>query len=362
MTRRTGREGGFALAMVVFMLFAAAVAGITGYQIVSTEATLADGNENQEEALQVANAGIQRYIGEHIGVPSASTYAAVGDGSVTVTPLKVAKLNDSTDLYLLTAVGTVTDTRYPTNPATRTVYQYAKLNRRPVKAKAAFMSIQPTISLGNNSAVVDGSAYFSVNANTDCPSGDNADVGNNNSVGGSGNGGNANSTAVNPTGSSVAYTQIATTAAGVISAAGLRWSVLVDPTFPIPYDGQWPNFNSIPADSFPVIRVTGNYTLDRNGRGALIVTGTFMTSSAYTWKGIILAGAHVNTNNAGSYESATGNGDAVQGLVVTGLNGTTVSGTQTINRLQVYNYPCWIRRANLSLAYLSPVSRSTWTY
>src|SRR5437762_1895425 len=107
----TDKRDGFALAMVVFMLFAAAIAGLTGYQMVSAEASLADGNANQDEAAAFANARMGRYIGEHIGIPGSATYVdsvVVGGvtvvGSVTITPKKVAKLNDSTDLYLLTAV------------------------------------------------------------------------------------------------------------------------------------------------------------------------------------------------------------------------------------------------------------------
>ena len=51
MTTPVHRRNGFALALVVFMLFAATVAGITGYQLVNNETTLADGNENYKEAL-----------------------------------------------------------------------------------------------------------------------------------------------------------------------------------------------------------------------------------------------------------------------------------------------------------------------
>jgi hypothetical protein len=346
-------ERGFALAMVVFLLFAAAIAGLTGYQVVGAEASLAEGNENQDEALAVANAGMARYVGEHIGIPGSATYA-VGDGSVTITPKKVAKLNDSTDLYLLTSVGTVTDPRYPTSPATRTLRQYANLNRRPVKQKASFMTIQSTVSLGNQGGnEVTGTAYFATSAAVDCPSGDNSGVGStggialpNTSVGGS----------TAPTGSPaiVSYGS----AAALIAAAALRWSVLKDPTFPIPYDGTWPNFSSIPSDSFPVIRVNGSYTMDRNGRGALIVTGNFYGAGTYEWQGIILAGGAASS----SYNSGTGAGPTVKGVVVSGLDGTAFGGNQQINRWHSIYYPCWVRRANLALAYLTPVSRSAWTY
>lgn len=348
-----GRNG-FALALVVFMLFAAAVAGMTGYQIVSAEADLASGNENADEAMAVANAGLERYIGEHIGIPGSSTYV-VGDGSVTITPRRMAALDDSTDLYLLSSVGTVTDPRYPTSPARRTTRLYARLNRRPVKMKAAFLTIQDVVSIGNQgSARVDGRATIENSSSADCPSGDNSGVGNIGGIGSldSGIGGNQ------PTGSPAVLTYASIGA--VTSAAGLRWSVLKDATFPIPYDGTWPNFASIPSDSFPVIRVNGSYTLDRSGRGALIVTGNFSASSGtnFVWRGLILAGGAVS----GSFQGASGNGNQIRGVVVSGLNGSQFSGNQQVNRMQIDYYPCWSRRANLALAYLSPVDRSLVTY
>ena len=49
---------GFALVMVVFLLFAVAIAGLTGYQVVSVEATLADGIGDSDVALSSANAAL----------------------------------------------------------------------------------------------------------------------------------------------------------------------------------------------------------------------------------------------------------------------------------------------------------------
>ena len=263
------------------------------------------------------------------------------------------KLNDSTDLYLLEAVGTVTDPRYPTSPASRTARQYAHLNRRPVKGLGAFMTTQNTVNIRRPQGEVDGTAYFASSAAADCPVDDAAGVGDIAGVvsPGSTTGGNTS-----PTGSP-AFSSLGT-AAAVIAAASVRWSVITDLTFPIPYDGTWPNFASIPADSFPVIRIMGNYTLDRSGRGALIVTGTFTTADVHDWEGIILAGDATSS----SYDSGSGNGNAVRGIVVSGLNGTPFSGNQTLRRFHALYYPCWVRKANLALAYLTPVSRSRWDF
>ena len=351
MTRPADRERGFALALVVFMLFAATVAGLTGYQLVSAEASLAEGSENQEEAMAVAEAGLKRYIGEHIGIPGSTTYA-VGDGNVAITPRRVSEVNDSTDLYLLTAVGTVTDPRYPTSPATRTVRQYAKLNRRPVKARAAFMSIQTTVQVQSPNVEVAGTVFYD-NGTADCPAGDANGI---TAVAGVASAGTAASGNTAPTGSP-AFTSLGSVN-GVISAAALRWPILKDPTFPIPYDGTWPNFASIPSDSFPVIRVLGDYALDRNGRGTLIVTGHFVAAGTYEWRGIILVGNPASN----AYDSGTNTGPVIKGLVVSGLDGAPFNGNQTLRRLTVRWYPCYVRKANLALAYLTPVAASSWSY
>jgi hypothetical protein len=360
MTPTRKQDEGFALAMVVFMLFAAAVAGVTGYQMVSAEASLADGNQNQSEALETAHGGLRRYVGEHIGIPGADSFKTFqNSGALTlkavVTPKKVAKLNDSTDLYLLTSVGTVTDSRYPNSPATRTAYQYAQLNRRPVKRRAAFWSIENNLQMQNPSGSGLDGTENALDVKTGCPAGDTLNL---TSVYGAIHTGTiSGANAGSVLGSPRSDTSLVTNA-NVLSAEAVRWSVLKDATFPIPYDGTWPNFAAIPSDSFPVIRVSGNYTLDRDGRGALIVTGTFTQNGVNTWKGIILAGAVTNT----SLTKGNGNPVSVQGMVLTGLNGTPNGNPLQIQRFDVKMYACYVRKANLALAYLSPINRSTWTY
>ena len=145
-SERVRRRDGFALAMAVFLLFAVAIAGLTGYQVVSVEATLASGNRDAGSALTIANGGLQRYVAERISEFGTDPYL-IGSGSVTVTPRRLARLNDSTELYLLEAVGTVTDPRYPTSPATRIVRQYAHLNTMPLRAVAALIAIENTVHL-----------------------------------------------------------------------------------------------------------------------------------------------------------------------------------------------------------------------
>ena len=73
-------DAGFALAMVVFLLFAVSIASLTGYQVVSVEARLASGKGDADVALTTANAGLHRYVAERIGEPGPDTYL-IGPGS-----------------------------------------------------------------------------------------------------------------------------------------------------------------------------------------------------------------------------------------------------------------------------------------
>ena len=79
-----------------------------------------------------------------------------------MTPQKIAIVNDSTELYLLEPVGTVTDPNYPTSPATRTVHQYAYLNTMLLRAVGALITIEANVDFksrwqvaGNDMPVTD---------------------------------------------------------------------------------------------------------------------------------------------------------------------------------------------------------------
>jgi len=71
------------------MLFAIAVAGATGFQVVSSEFTMAQQNHDGQEAAAVAQAGLQRFLGEQVGQVGDSVSYAIGDGIATVTARRV---------------------------------------------------------------------------------------------------------------------------------------------------------------------------------------------------------------------------------------------------------------------------------
>ena len=101
----------------------------------------------------------------------------------------------------------------------------------------------------------------------------------------------------------------------VVDAANqitIDWAGIVDgtaliPTIEIP-GASWPSFTD--PNYWPVIKVTGNYSLPGSGRGVLIVTGNLTINGNKTWDGILLVGEHI-----------VGNGNnGVSGAIISGLN------------------------------------------
>ena len=349
MTRDTsGRDtSGFALAMVVFLLFAVAIAGLTGYQVVSVEATLASGTGDSDVALSSASAALHRYVAEHIGEPAADSFW-LGEW-VTVTPQKVAVLNDSTELYLIEAVGRVTDPTDATSSAVRTVRQYAYLNTMPVRPVAAMVVIENTVNFESR---------WQVAGNDIAETGDCVGVAgarfSTHGIGGTGTSGDG-ATQASPSNNRVSPDryQLGGTAAAAMSSVEVRWPVIKDSGFSI---GQWdnvmPDFATIPADSFPIVRMDGDYYLNEPGRGVLIVTGILTQGEDMDWRGIVLVGQLHNSN---SLQRDAGSKSEVRGMLVAGLNEVQNYGGEDIlvERFEVLFNPCYVRKANRLLSYLT---------
>lgn len=346
--RRADRDReGFALAMVVLLLFAVAVAGATGYQLVSAEAQLSSATEEAAEALSVARAGLQRYVGEHIGPPGDTVAYLIGDGSVSVTQRRIADTDSDTGMYLLEAVGQVADPRHPESPARRTVRQYARLREMPANDIGAVLSVATVVRL-RNPATVTG---LDNSTTAQCPEGGTT------GVYGVVNRGSANPMPGTTLAGSPAQTLAAMSVGELLDSAGVRWSALQDPDFPVPHDGDWPDFTSMPTDSVPVIRVHGNFvgTTANSGWGALIVTGDFTIGGAFSWNGIILAGSSSELESNSTLPST------IQGTLMTGLDG--VDQTQLDVRYTTIQYNhCNVRRANAALAHFELVDGTRWEF
>lgn len=332
-------RGGFVLMLVVLMLFAISVAGAAGYLIVSTEFNMAKHAGQGAEALSVARAGLQRFVAEQLGVVGDSVSYAIGDGVALVTRRRVAQKDSITDVYYIRSEGTVLDVFTPATPARRVVGAYAVHHRRPLRHHAAFMvsgnaayaevySGSPGVISGNDHSTdpsCPGSGVPPVAPTTGAIAGMTTGTVNGGTLQGS------------PPGEAWSGGF-----AAAYDSVGLRWDILSDPTFPVDFDGVLPNYASIPADSFPVVRVHGYFNPGSSwsGRGLLIVNGELDAASGFVWEGIVLAGSMDDIHEA-----------TIRGMLVAGLDGPNPY-TSVYWRGSIRYYSCLVSAANESLSYM----------
>ncbi|MFC1791778.1 hypothetical protein ACFL0I_04855, partial [Gemmatimonadota bacterium] len=80
-----GKQEGFALALVIFLLFAIAVAGATGYQVVRTGAFQSQQCAETSQSLAVAQAGLDWFIGGQRGIVPDTFTLEINGGTAVVT-------------------------------------------------------------------------------------------------------------------------------------------------------------------------------------------------------------------------------------------------------------------------------------
>jgi len=327
----TGRsEGGFVLAFVVFMLFAISVAGATGYMVVASEWELARHSGDGAEALTVARAGLERFVAEQIGVVDDTVSYALGGGVAVVTSRMMFAQDSVTDIYYIRSEATVDDILSPNTPARRVVGGYATHRRRPLAHHAAVMMGADVLEVP-----FFGEAHgLDYDNSATCPGGGASPI----------------------TGAiaGTAVTELLPTSvmgspeseiwpggwAEIQDSIGLRWDVLSDPDFPVDFENTLPNFASLPADSFPLIRFTGWTFAWWSGRGVLIVDGVFDPLSTFSWDGIIIA-RDVDDIIQGD----------IDGMLIAGMDGPNLY--STVQLWTVVNYhSCFVYAANETLSYL----------
>lgn len=340
-------RGGFALAIVVLLLFAIGVAGATGYQIVRLEALQTIQANETGQALAVAHAGLQRFIGEQTGsIPDTVAYSING-GQAIVTARKIGPWGTTDTLYLVTSTGTYSDPRYADVPATRTVHQHAIHVQLPLQQVGAMVS-----AVSNR---VDIESTFTVDGNDQATTLDCAEAGTW-TLGGAISGGNirdrGGTMLGSPPSDDIGNRQ------DVLDTLATRWDVLTDPDFPVTLEdnGNWVTWMStLPADSFPVVRVDGNLRADWNeaGRGVLIVTGRLTIRYWFEWDGIILAGSMADPDGRswGYFD--------IDGMLVWGLE-EDGSGTTDMDYGSVIYHSCNVLAAGRALAHLQALDNTWW--
>lgn len=344
--KRHGR-GGFALALVVLMLFAVAVAGVTGYQAVSTELMLSTQNRDGQKALSVARAGLQRYLAEEIGRLGDTISYAIGEGVATVTSRRVLRKDSFNHLYYIRSTGTVADPAAPASPARRSVGTYAWHRLEPIPLRGALWVSGGTLDLSSDPshgtrANVDGFDHW---VSGDCPGGPTA------GTAGVATGGSVTTSGTppldgryvgNPDG--LGYPGYA----AMYDAVNVRWDILANPSFPVDFENSMPDFTMMAPDSIPIVRYDGDLTLHfTHGWGVLIVSGTFVPGFMFTWDGIILAGALGDL----TYYDPT-----IQGMLIAGLNGSNPN--VTLHSGSFFYHACHARAADRELSYLEVVDRT----
>jgi hypothetical protein len=326
----TSDRGGFVLAFVVFMLFAITVTSVTGYLLVASEFQMAKYAGDGAEALTVARAGLERFVAEQIGVVDDSTTYALGGGIAVVTSRKLFAQDSVTDIYYVKSEATVIDVGTPGAPARRVVGGYATHRRRPLPHHATVMIA------ANNLNVRSGGEAHGQDYDTpaDCPGGGASTI----------TGAIATFNVSEDVGTAVQGSPESETWtsgwSAMLDSIGIRWDVLSDPDFPFEFQNSLPNFASIPADSFPLVRYTGWVNASWSGRGVLVIDGMFDPNSSFSWDGIVLARQVDDVIH----------GD-IDGMLIAGLGAPNPY--STVDLITDVNYhSCFVYAANESLSYL----------
>lgn len=342
-------RGGFALALVVLMLFAIAVAGAAGYQVVSSEFTLAQQNRDGQEALSVARAGLQRFIAEQIGQVGDSVSYAIGDGVASVTARKVMEQSSTSHLYYIESVGEVADSRTPLLPARRTVGTYVWHRQNPLPPKAAIVLTGGQLRLYGNGPPYY-YPYYSDVSGTDHATPVECTGGGSSPTYGIGTAGSIANYGGSYSGSPSAGDTHYSTFQEVYDTLGLRWDILTDPSFPVDFNDTWPNFDTLLVhhpDTFPIVRINGNFNAwgdYYSGQGVLIVTGRLVILNDFVWNGIIMAGNF--------YYSSGGSGaiPRVNGMLIGGMNAANPTSYLIYGDFNFHS--CNFNKANQALSYL----------
>ena len=340
-------RGGFVLALVVLLLFGIGVAGAAGYQVVLSEALLSVHAKETQTALSIARAGLRSYIGKQIGVHEDTVTYSIEGGDAVVTARLVSEINDFETLYLLGSEGVYTDPTFTGSAARRTVYQWAVKREVALDHLAALTAASGAVQMIDSNASVRGNDQASPVA---CEQTSEDIVGVLMAAGwdldatSSGN--------INGSADSLRYASYA----AVVDSLGIDWPLLTSADFPVDYQDTWPTC-PMPADTFPVIRWTGEAHVGSStcGRGVLIVTGPLWIYNGFLWDGVVLAGARIRDHpccGAVAYR--------INGLAVTGLSGAGLNMDDMKEDQEIYYNRCMAFKAGKRLSHFRALGSTWW--
>jgi hypothetical protein len=335
-------ERGFALALVVLLLFAVGVLGTTGYQIAVLSSGLAIQGKEGQRAHSIARAGLQRYMATQMGIPDDTMTYSIEDGDAVVTSRFIAQTSDTISLYLVKSEGVYLDPVSTSSAARRTLYQFAEHREVPLDFEAALVMASGDLDVKSN-GTVDGDDQDSGGCSQSSYDTGGVMLGSGTAkFSGSDLHGSPDSTRL---GSFQA----------VLDTLGLTWDVFSDANFTPDYQNRWPP--SMYDDSFKVTRFTGNKTARwwNSGSGLLIVQGDFKPKEGFYWRGIIMAGRLKPWTSGSSWKKTY----TLRGVVVAGLNGN--GSKLTVTRYGTIEFDiCYAYEAAEKVGYFRPVKDAWW--
>jgi len=333
-------ERGSVVMMVLVVLVGVTILGAAGLAITSDDVRQSENLGASTEAFYAADAGLQRYLGESNNGSSAASYT-IGSSSVTVTPTGFTTLAGGQGMFRVRSVASHTDPRGAVT--TRAVSALAIYRSgATVSAKAALASGTGLLKNGG-SGTISGEDLASP-SDPLCPASPGGDVAGV-SVPPSGysqNGGKSVPDGDPPIDDSQA-------AEDLLKDTNIPWADLHDnggdiADYNVPPD-DWPDFDALDEDEWPVIYVNDNLDVapEDSGRGTIIVTGNLVMNGSFQWDGIILVGGYMTSNG---YQTITG-------ATITGLNillGESVptSDVGNGNKKFLYN-SCYVAAASETL-------------
>ncbi len=358
------RRAGFALPMVMIIVFILAGALAAGFSMTRAERAIDDAGRADIFAQSNAETALQRAMTERAslglasGVPPATDSVRVtltnGYADVIVTRLRPV-VGTSPAVYLVRSHGFATASRVANAPAAQyTATQLATWIAGSMTVKSAFTSL---------TGIVKNGSAGDIDGNDDCGgTGPVAGVAVPQSPGYSQSGGSISAVL---SGSPLIDSTLGATPAAMAPNVPVDWNSIVNggaitPDFTSTNAGvgfpssAW--FSANPT-AYPVIMVnnltTETFTVTP-GRGMLIVKGNMAISGSDVWSGIVLVGGVLTSN---------GN-NTINGAIVTGLNvklGLTVGTNAVGNGNKDFSYnSCAVASAVASMGRMRPY-KNTWS-
>jgi hypothetical protein len=355
---------GATLPLTVIVLALMAVAVAITFSRVSAERAINADRKAQQGAFAVAQSGLSRYLASFTTMPNSlgpwpvtTTYNDLPGGTAQI---EMRLLRDSTitmlpAVYIITSRGRYTAARRYnslTPSAERVVASYALWTPMPFDLNAAFTSLTGVLQNGAGSGGLSGVDHCALASGGGLASIPGVAVPTTGGVAApadySGStapiDGNPDNTAV-----SIGTPGTAGTAK---DAVGIDWAGILAGTALHIDNTSWPASTA----TWPVTKITGDFTLPASGNGILIVTGnlTINGTPLKNWNGLILVGGNLLSNGAMN----------VYGAIITGLNiktGGTAAVQSVGNGTKTFQYDsCALKRALGHVGYMQRV-RNGWT-